>query len=129
MGIELVLRSASAPYSHLVGRIVLERGEGLAWWAVEHRRPSFIRENALADPRVKYVPELEEDRFQSLISVPIIGRDDNVIGVISLHSEAPREFTSEEVELLVSCSSLVAGAIENARLYEETTRRVAELEE
>jgi sugar diacid utilization regulator/putative methionine-R-sulfoxide reductase with GAF domain len=128
-GERLVLRSASAPYSHLVGRIVLERGEGLAWWVVEHRRPSFIRDDALADPRVKYVPELEEERFQSLISVPIIGRGDEVIGVISLHSEAPREFSGEEVEFLVSCSSLVAGAIENARLYEETTRRVAELEE
>jgi GAF domain-containing protein len=128
-GERLVLRSASAPYSHLVGRIVLERGEGLAWWVVEHRRPSFIRDNALADPRVKYVPELEEEQFQSLISVPIIRRDEEVIGVISLHSEAPREFTAEEVEFLVSCSSLVAGAIENARLYEETTRRVDELEE
>ena len=128
-GERLVLRSASAPYSHLVGRIVLERGEGLAWWVVEHRRPSFIRDHALADPRVKYVPELEEEKFQSLISVPIIGRDDAVIGVISLHSEAPREFSDEEMEFLVSCSSLVAGAIENAHLYEETTRRVAELEE
>ena len=127
-GERLLLRSASPPYSHLVGRIVLERGEGLAWWVVEHRRPSFIRDNALADPRVKYVPELEEELFQSLISVPIIGRDDEVIGVISLHSEAPREFTDEEMEFLVSCSSLVAGAIENARLYEETARRVAELE-
>jgi sugar diacid utilization regulator/putative methionine-R-sulfoxide reductase with GAF domain len=125
----LVLRAASGPYSHLVGRIALERGEGLAWWVAEQRRPSFIRENALADPRVKYVPELEEEQFQSLISVPVIGRDNEVVGVISLHSEAPREFTDEEVEFLVSCSSLVAGAIENARLYEETTRRVAELEE
>ena len=68
---------------------------------------------------VKYVPELEEERFQSLVSVPIVGKDGNVIGVISSHTEAPREFTEAEVEVLVSSASLVAGAIENARLHEE----------
>ena len=36
-------------------------------------RPSSA-ENLLDDPRVKYVPELEEERFQSLLSVPIRGR-------------------------------------------------------
>ena len=31
---------------------------------------------------MKYVPELEEERFQSLVSVPIVGKDGNVIGVV-----------------------------------------------
>jgi GAF domain-containing protein len=127
-GRRLVLRAAGDPYAHLVGEIALERGEGLAWWALEHGEPAFIRDNLLADPRVKYVPELEEERFQSLISVPILGREAEPIGVISMHTEAPREFTDDEVEFVVSSASLVARAIENARLYEETRRRVAELE-
>ena len=124
----LVLAAASDPYTELVGEIALERGEGLAWWAAERKEPAWIREGLLEDPRVKYVPELEEERFQSLVSVPIVGRDGNVIGVISSHTEAPREFTEAEVEVLVSSASLVAGAIENARLYEEMRRRVDELE-
>jgi GAF domain-containing protein len=124
----LVLRAASAPYSDLVGGIVLERGEGLAWWVAERGEPAFIRDHALDDPRVKYVPELEEEKFQSLISVPILGRDGAAIGVITLHTEAPREFTEHDVEFLVSSASLVAGAIENARLYEEARQRVRELE-
>jgi sugar diacid utilization regulator len=74
------------------------------------------------------VPELEEEKFQSLLSVPVSGRDGDVIGAITMHTEAPREFTAKEVELLTSTASLVAGAIENARLYEETRRRVGELE-
>ncbi|MDQ4082670.1 MAG: GAF domain-containing protein, partial [Actinomycetota bacterium] len=127
-GERLVLRAASDPYSHLVGRIALERGEGLAWWAVERREAAVIRENALEDPRVKYVPELEEELFQSLVSVPILARDGNPIGAFSLHTEAPREFADAEVDVLVSSVSLVAGAIENARLYEEKRRRVDELE-
>ena len=128
-GERLVMKAAPAPYSHLVDRIVLEKGEGLAWWALEHREPAFIRENALADPRTKYVPELEEERFQSLLSVPILARGGGVIGVISAHTEAPREFTQAEVDFLVSSASLVAGAIENAHLYEEMRSRVGELEQ
>jgi GAF domain-containing protein len=128
-GERLVLQAASEPYAQLVAKIALDRGEGLAWWAADRREPAFIREKLLDDPRTKYVPELDEDKFQSLLCVPILGRDDAVIGVISAHSEAPREFTQPEVDFLVSSASLVAGAIENARLYEEMRTRVSELEQ
>ncbi len=125
----LVLKAAPAPYAHLVDQIVLEKGEGLAWWALEHKEAAFIREQALADPRTKYVPELEEERFQSLLSLPILSRGGDVIGVISARTEAPREFTQDEVDFLVTSASLVAGAIENAGLYEEMRTRVGELEQ
>ena len=127
-GGRLVLKAASEPYGHLVDLVVLERAEGLAWWVAERREPAFIRENSLTDPRNKYVPELEEERFQSLLSIPLLARSGDVIGVISAHTEAPREFTQGEVDFLVSSATLVAGAIENARLYEEMRTRVGELE-
>src|SRR5918992_6296131 len=126
-GERLVLKAASDPYSQLVDQIALERGEGIAWWAAEHGEPTFTQ-NAVDDPRNEYVPELEEERFQSLLSVPIFGRAGGVIGVISLHTEAPREFTEAEVDFLVSSASLVGGAIENARLYADMRHRVGELE-
>src|SRR5918996_3302353 len=128
-GERLELRAASAPYERQAGKVALERGEGLAWWAAERGEPAFIRENALADPRVKYVPELEEEKFQSLLAVPILGRSGEAIGVITAHTEAPREFSDHEVDFLVTSASLVAGAIENARLYEEARLRVSELEQ
>jgi len=125
----LVMRAASSPYERHVARVAFERGESLAWWAVEHAEPAFIRDNALADPRVKYVPELEEERYQSLLAVPIVGRSGEPIGAITAHTEAPREFTDDEVDFIVTSASLVASAIENARLYEETRLRVTELEQ
>jgi GAF domain-containing protein len=128
-GRRLELGAASPPYAGLVGRIGLDRGEGLAWWALDHREPAFIRDHALDDPRFKYVEELDEERFQSLVSIPIVNGRGDGIGVITLHTEAPREFTPGEVDFLVSSASLVAGAIENARLYEAMGRRVAELEQ
>lgn len=127
-GERMVLRAASDPYGHLAGKVELVRGEGLAWWAAERREPAFIQDHLLADPRVKYVPELEEERFQSLLTVPIVRKDGDVIGVISAHTEAPREFSAEEVDFLVTAASLVAGAIENASLYGEMRARVRELE-
>src|SRR5919198_932588 len=127
-GERLVLRAASPPYERHVGGVTLERGEGLAWWAAERREPAFIRENALEDPRTKYVPELEEEKFQSLLAVPIVGRSGDVIGVITAHSEAPHDLADDEVEFLITSASLVASAIENARAYEEAQLRVSELE-
>src|SRR3954463_13194978 len=127
-GKRLVRRAASEPYAHLAGEIELKRGEGLAWWALDRREAAFIREHALADPRVKHVPELEEERFQSLVAIPVLGKRGDPIGAFTLHTVAPREFTDAEVEFLVTSASLVAGAIENARLFDETRRRVGQLE-
>src|SRR6476659_8283914 len=124
----LVLRAASAPYQAQAGKVSFERGESRAWGPGEHGQPACIRDDALADPRVKYVPELEEDRYQSLLAVPIVGRSGDAIGAITAHTEAPREFADDEVDFIVTSASLVAGAIENARLYEETRMRVVELE-
>ena len=56
-------------------------------------------------------------------------RAGDVIGVINLHTEAPREFARDDLEFIEHTASLVAGAIENAHLYQDATRRVAMLTE
>jgi GAF domain-containing protein len=121
----LVLRAASRSYSHLVGTLSWGIDEGLTGWVARTKTPEFIRDHALDDPRMKFVPELEEEQFQSMVAVPVLApRDGNVIGVIVLHTEAPREFDDGVLNFLVHTASLVAGAIENAQLYEGTRRRV-----
>jgi sugar diacid utilization regulator len=127
-GERLELRASSTDDAWTIGEISLERGEGLAWWTLERREVGFIPERALSDPRTKIVTGFKDPRFESLICVPIYARDGRAIGVISLHCGA-RELSDDEVEFLASTAALVAGAIENARLYEETERRVHELEE
>jgi GAF domain-containing protein len=67
---------------------------------------------------------LEEERFQSMVAVPILSRAGETIGVIVLHTVAPREFTEDTLKLLVHIASLVSGAIENAQLYDQQRRRV-----
>ena len=123
-GERLVLEAASPPYAHLVGQLEWGIDEGLTGWVARTRTPEFIRERAMEDPRMKYVPELEEERFQSMVAVPLLYRSGAVIGVVVLHTEAPREFDDDVLKFLVHTASLAAGAIENAQLYEETRRRV-----
>jgi len=102
--------------------------EGLCGWVATHRTPAFIRDGALDDPRMRHFPELEEERFQSMVAVPLLDRDGaEAIGVVVLHTEAPREFGQEVLDFLVHVATLVAGAIDNARLFEATRRQVARL--
>jgi GAF domain-containing protein len=123
-GERLVLRAASARYSRFVGQVSFGLDEGLTGWVARTKTPEFIRDNALRDPRMRFVPELEEERFQSMVAVPILAKAGDVIGVVVLHTEAPREFDDDVLNFLVHTASLVGGAIENAQLYEETRRRV-----
>lgn len=124
VGHELRLRAASPVYRHLVGKIGFSVDEGLAGWAVSNNQAAFIRDNASADPRTNDVPELEEERFQSMVAVPIPSRAGTVIGAVVLHTAAPREFDEGILNVLGRAASLVAGAIENAQLYEDARLRV-----
>jgi GAF domain-containing protein len=123
----LTIRAASPVFAHAVGKVQFSVDEGLTGWVARHRTPEFIRDHALDDPRMKYIPELEEEDFESMVAVPILARSSDTIGVIVLHTQAPHEFTEDTVKLLVHIASLVSGAIENAQLYDRERRRVGAL--
>ena len=123
-GRQLTIRAASPVFAEAVGNVRFSVDEGLAGWVARHRMPEFIRDQAMDDPRMKYVPLLREEHFQSMVAVPILSRAGDTIGVIVLHTEAPHEFTEETVKLLVHIASLVSGAIENAQLYDRERQRV-----
>jgi GAF domain-containing protein len=126
-GERLRVRAASRVYAHVVGKVEFGLDEGLTGWVARTGEPAFIREDALSDPRMKYVPELEEEHFQSMVAVPVPARSGEVLGVVVLHTVAPREFDEGVLNFLVHTASLVAGAIENARLYEESRLRIDSL--
>jgi GAF domain-containing protein len=123
----LVLRAASPVHSKFVGQIEMRVGEGVTGWVARSNEAALIPHGALRDPRMKYFPELEEERWQSMAAVPVPARSGEVIGVIVLHTAAPREFTEDDVGLLTYTATLVGGAIEDAQVYEEARGRVAAL--
>jgi GAF domain-containing protein len=121
---QLTIRAASPVFGEAVGNVRFSVQEGLTGWVARHRTPEFIRDQAMDDPRMKYVPLLQEERFQSMAAVPILSRAGETIGVIVLHTKAPHEFGEDTLKLLAHIASLVSGAIENAQLYDEERRRV-----
>jgi GAF domain-containing protein len=118
----LVIRGASDGYQRWIGTFSLRLGEGLTGWTALNRRPGIITDDPLSDPRYKYVPELNDSRFQSTLTVPVVGREDALVGVLTLHTTAPHEFTDDDVRLIRAVAGLIAGAVENARLHERALR-------
>ena len=123
----LVLRAASPVHKHLVGRLTMGVGEGVAGWVARTGEPAFIRDGALKDPRHRYFPELHEERFQSMAAVPVPDRSGAVVGVIVLHTAAPHEFDEEVLAFLGHTAALLGGAVEHAGLYAEASARVHQL--
>jgi GAF domain-containing protein len=126
-GDRLILRAASPVHRRFIGELSMGLDEGVTGWVARNRQPALIRDGALQDPRMRYFPELEEERWQSMAAVPVAARSGELIGVIVLHTEAPREFTDEVVDLLTQTARLVGGGIEDAKLYEEARGRVRAL--
>ncbi len=120
----LVLASTNEQYRHLIGKISMALGEGIAGWVAMHQEAVFLTKEAMEDPRFFYFPELEEEKFQSIMTVPIVSKDRNLIGVITVQSIGPREFTEQHRTFMTNTAALVASAIENARLYENTQRKL-----
>lgn len=118
----LVIRAAVEGYRHWIGAFSLALGEGLTGWTALTRRPGIISEDAIHDPRFKHVPELNDTRFQSVLTVPVVGRDDALVGVLTLHTVAPHEFSDDDVRAAEAVASLIAGAVESARLHEQVVR-------
>lgn len=120
----LILASTSEQYSYLVGKIELALGEGITGWVGMTLQPVILKEEAMNDPRFRYFPELEEEKFQSIMTVPILAKDRRLIGIITMHTVAPYEFSEQHQVFVSNTAALVAGAIENAQLYENTQRKL-----
>ena len=116
---ELVLRASKNPHAELMHKITMRMGEGITGWVASEKQPVAIPKGAADDPRFKFFRKLPEDRFEAFLSVPIVGRH-GVVGVINVQHRKPHEHTKMEVNLLTAVGKLVGGAVENARLLEET---------
>ena len=125
---ELVLRATHGTrVEEMTKRPRMRLGEGITGVAAAERAPIMIPAHAELDPRFKAFPNLPEDRFQSILAVPILARD-RMEGALNIRTVEAREFTDAEIELLLAIAGQVAQSIQHARLYEDAQRRVDELE-
>lgn len=111
---ELVLTTTLGLNPDAVQKVRMKPGEGLVGTTFEQNRPA-CEGVAGESPRFKYFPETDEDRFNSLIAVPI-RRGIERIGVLVVQHEARSYFDEVDVKALRAVASQLAGAIGNARL-------------
>ena len=125
---ELVLRAMDDEDASrgVVGKIRLKVGEGMAGWVAQNKEAAAVSHHAYQDSRFKLIPELEEHKYQSMLSVPLIYRNE-VIGVINVRTLKPHTYTQTQVRLLQSIAAQVAGAVENSRQYRKMEKRANQL--
>jgi signal transduction histidine kinase len=124
----LVLMGATPPFTSLSGTVELELGEGVAGWVALNAQPAIVPDK-WKDERYVYIPALRGEDYESLVSVPLLGRGQRVVGVINVHSQKPRRYGEHDVTLLTQVGSLMARTVENARLYERLAQREQTLEQ
>ena len=125
-GNELILRGASGLTKDMVGKVRLKVGEGVTGWVAQQRTPVILSREAWRDERFKPVPNLLQDRYQSMLSVPLRGGD-SLVGVINVRTNPPHEYTKVQISLLDSVARQVGGAVENYNLYHRMEQRASQL--
>jgi phosphotransferase system enzyme I (PtsP) len=116
----LVLRATRGLRADAVGRVRLAAGQGIVGHCLESRQPLAVPD-VRQEPRFVPFPESGEERFRSLLAVPLLVRD-HPIGVLTVQTARPRSFPSGEVELLETIASQVATIVLNARLLDRAYR-------
>ncbi len=87
-----------------------------------------IVNDTLNDSRAITVQGTQDEPFEHIMGVPIVLKDRNTGLLAVWRSGLGTDFAPRELDFLTSLARQTAVAIENARLYDETQRRVKELE-
>lgn len=102
----------------------LAAGTGIIGWVAQHREPQNVRDVRL-DPR--FYPRVDEAfgfNTRSMVSVPVNLDDGRVLGVVSvLNKGSDREFTQDDLDLVLVVATLAATAMRRAERALEAAER------
>ena len=123
----LVLRASKNPHADVVDRLTLKIGEGITGWVAAHREPAAVPTHAFEDPRFQMFTALPEDRYEAILSVPLMSRG-QVVGVINVQHRQPHEYSATEVRTIATIGFLVGAEVEMARLEAANSELSEQLE-
>jgi len=121
----LTLRATNGPRPLGGMHFTLRLGEGYSGWVADKGRPLIVTD-ALSDANYASEARSYHTDFHGLMTLPIIffGNDERLIGVISVQSVEPREFSRDEISFVEVVAGIIAINIENGRLYEQTDEQL-----
>lgn len=103
----------------------LPLGKGPAGQAAAERKTIHLAELQRVNPDQAWMRDQEGVRAS--VGVPLLAKD-RVLGAFVLGRRRPEPFTDAELSLLTAVGVQLGVAVENARLFADTRRRVADLE-
>ena len=122
---DLVLTATNGLSQTGVGRVRLRVGEGVTGWAALERRPITVAD-VRGEARFRWLPGVDQARFVSMCSVPIISAD-RLVGVLNVQTDVHRDFDAGAVDLLSAIAAQVAGVLERSSLQARLEDQVADL--
>jgi signal transduction histidine kinase len=124
-GMRLTLAATNGLDREQVGRVSLGIGEGITGRSAEWRRPVQTRD-VQHDERFRWVRGFDISHLHAMLSVPLVWHE-AVVGVLNVQTSEIREFTTDEVELLLTIAALLAGIVEKGRLQAEAEAQLDRL--
>jgi signal transduction histidine kinase len=106
--------------------VKIPANQGVVGQVVQNRQPYLINDAQTHPHFYSQVDQLTGQHTRSILCAPLIVRD-HVIGAIQLINKKEGGFTNLDLALVITASSIVAGAVGNARLYEAQTTLLHEL--
>jgi two-component sensor histidine kinase/putative methionine-R-sulfoxide reductase with GAF domain len=121
----LTLRATNGPRPLGGMHYVLRLGEGYSGWVADKGRPLLVRDT-LAEPSFASEARAYGPEYRGLMALPIIffGNVERLIGVISVQTLEPHDFSGEEINFLEVVAGIIAINSENGRLYEQTDEQL-----
>ena len=114
---ELVLTATNGLSQSGIGRVRLGLGEGVTGWVAKNRKPLVVRDTS-KDNRFRWVKGLDQDRFVSMLSVPVVAGD-RLVGVVNIQTEQKHVFGEDEVAFLEAIGGHISGIVERSSLLHE----------
>ncbi|MCX5681489.1 MAG: ANTAR domain-containing protein, partial [Candidatus Omnitrophica bacterium] len=125
-GKELVMKATQALNEEYKRKPNIKVDQSLSGQVVMTRRPMAVFDVRLEE-RYVYRDLAVKESLSSMLSVPMIVKD-KAIGVITVYTKEPHEFTQEEINVLQMVSNQAAIAVQNTKLMEETLKAKEALE-
>jgi signal transduction histidine kinase len=105
-----------------IGVARLALGQGLTGLAARDRTP-VTSLDVHVDPRFAWIRGVDQARFTSMISVPLIWND-QVVGVLNVQTVERREFSPADLRFMEALAGLLAGLVEKERLQQEARDQI-----
>jgi diguanylate cyclase (GGDEF)-like protein/PAS domain S-box-containing protein len=105
----------------------MRQSPGLTGYIIQTRKMLYIPD-VLAEEAIRKYKAIDfgGDPSRSYVGVPLLVGD-RVVGVISMQCSQPNAYHPDQIRLLETIATQTAGAVENARLFEEVRLRAEEM--